>query len=236
MQVIDAPANAGVQWIRQSFALFVAQPAGWISLMSTWFMLTVLLFVVIPLIGPAIATMLQPGLFAGFVIAARDQEAGQRVTISQLFAGFRFNGRALLTLGSISLLAEIGAVVLLGFLGFPRTISLQANGWPDTHAYVQQFDEKMWVVVVAVALMMLIKGIFWFATPLMALQKMQAGHALRWSFYAFIANFVPMVLFALLMSIVFFIGLIPWLLGLLVAMPVFAITHYISCKQVFRPD
>jgi len=236
MQVIDAPANAGVSWIRQSFVMFAAQPAGWISLLSCWMLLTVLVFVVIPVAGPALATMLQPGLFAGFVIAARDQEAGQPVTLSRLFAGFRFNGRALLTLGSVTLLAEIMAVVLLGLLGFPRTIPVEANGWPDMRAYVDLLDGKDWMVFAGVGMMMLIKAVLWFATPLLALHPMRAGHAIRWSFYAFISNFLPLLLFGFLVSGIFFIAAMPWLLGLLVALPMYAIAHYASYRQVFPAD
>jgi uncharacterized membrane protein len=236
MRVIDAPATAGVSWIRQSFTIFTAQPAGWVSLLSCWLLLTLLVFVIVPVAGPALATMLQPGLFAGLVIAARDQEAGHRVTLSQLFAGFRFNGRALLTLGSIALLAEIMAVVLLGLLGFPRTIPVEANGWPDMRAYVQLLEGKEWMVVAGVGMMMLIKGILWFATPVLALNPIRAGHAMRWSFYAFIGNFLPMLLFGLMMSGLLFVAAMPWLLGLLVAMPMYAIAHYASYRQVFRED
>ena len=236
MKVIDAPANAGIGWIRQSFAMFIAQPAGWIALLSCWMLLSLAVFILIPLIGPALSTMLQPGLFGSFIIAARDQEAGKPVTLSQLFAGFRSNGRALLTLGSIALLAEIITVVLLGLLGFPRTIPMEANGWPDMRAYVQLLEGKEWMIGAGVAVMMLIKATLWFATPLLALHPMRTGHALRWSFYAFIGNFLPMLLFGVMMAAVFFFAAMPWLLGMLVAMPVYAIAHYTSYRQVFRPD
>lgn len=236
MLVIDVPANAGVRWIRQSFMTFIAQPAGWISLLSCWLILSAAIFVVIPVVGPALATMLQPALFAGFMIAARDQEAGKPVTLSQLFAGFRFNGRALITLGSMTLLAEILIVVILGLMGFPRTIPMEPNGMPDMRAYVQLLDGKEWMLVVGLALMMLIKAILWFTTPLLAFHSMRVGHAIRWSFYAFIANFLPMLLFGIMMSAIFFFAAMPWFLGLLVAMPLYAIAHYVSYQQVFRID
>jgi len=241
MQVIDAPAKAGASWIRQSFTMFTAQPAGWIALLVSWLMLSVAVFFVIPVIGPALVTMLQPGLFAGFVIAARDQEAGQPVTLSRLFAGFRANGRALVTLGSISLLAEIMVVVILGLLGFPGMAqAIPADGVADLQkfmqAYVDLLEGKEWMLILGMCLLMLIKAVLWFATPLLALQPMRAGHAIRWSFYALIGNFLPMLLFGIMMSGIFFLAAMPWLLGLLVAMPVYAIAHYTSYRQVFGPD
>jgi uncharacterized membrane protein len=241
MHVIDAPANAGIHWIRQSFTLFTAQPAGWISLLACWLMLSVAVFFLVPVVGPALVTMLQPGLFAGLVIAARNQEAGQAVTLPHLFAGLRFNGRALLTLGSISLLAEIVVVVILGLLGFPRaTLAVPADATFDVQkfmqAYVDLLDGKEWMLFFGFALLMLIKAFLWFATPLLALHPMRAGHAIRWSFYAVIGNFLPMLLFGMMIMAIFFVAAIPWLLGLLVATPLYAIAHYTSYRQVFRAD
>lgn len=236
MKVIDAPVSAGARWIGQSWKMFIGQPVGWISLLSCWALLTVTTFIVIPVIGPALGTMLQPGLFAGFLIAARDQEKGVPVTVSQLFGGFRFNGRALLSLGSIALLAELLVMIILSMLGFPRTMTLEANGLPNVRAYMDQFDGKEWLLFAAPALALLIKGILWFATPLLAFHSMPVSHAVRWSFYAFVANFLPMLMLGMLMFGIFFLAAIPMLLGLLVAMPIYALAHYVSYRQVFRVD
>lgn len=236
MKVIDAPARAGAGWVRQSWIMFLGQPAGWIALLSCWALLTLAVVVVVPVVGPALATMLQPGLFAGFMIAARDQEEGIPVTVSQLFAGFRFNGRALISLGSLVLLAELMAMVVLSWVGFPRTIPLEENGLPNVNAYRAMFDGKEWLIVAAPALALLIKGVLWFATPLLAFHPMRVSHAIRWSFYAFVANFLPMLLFGMLMFGILFLAAIPLMLGLLVAMPLYALTHYASYRQVFRED
>ncbi len=236
MNVIDVPARAGAGWIRQSWTMFLAQPAGWIALLSCWALLTIAIVAIVPVVGPALATMVQPGLFAGFLIAARAQEDGIPVTVSQLFAGFRFNGRALISLGSLVLLAELMAMVVLTWLGFPRTIPVAENGLPDIDAYRAMFDGKEWLIFAAPALALLIKGVLWFATPLLAFHSMRVSHAIRWSFYAFIANFLPMLLFGVLMFGILFLAAIPMLLGLLVAMPIYALTHYASYKEVFRED
>lgn len=233
MKVIDVPSAAGSAWIRQAFALFRRQPAGWISLLSCWTLFTVAIFLIVPIVGPALATMLQPALFAGFVLAARDQERDVPVTISYLFAGFRVNGRALVTIGSLALVAEILVVILIGLLGFPRTIPVLESGMPDVQAYWLLLDGKEWLLILGFGLMLLLKGVLWFTTPLLALYPMRPSHAIRWSFYAFIANFLPLLLFGLLMQVIFFFAALPWLLGLLVAMPVYAISHYTSYRQAF---
>jgi uncharacterized membrane protein len=235
MQVIDLPASAGVAWIKMSFALFRAQPGGWISLVSMWLLLTLGLFFV-PLIGAAIATILQPGLFGGFVLAARDQEAGERVGVHKLFDAFRANGRPLVTLGSITLLVEIMLMVLLALMGLPHTISADASGKPDIQAYVNSMEGKEWMVFLAFALVVAIKGALWFSAAILALNQMPATHAIRWSCYALIANIMPMMVFGALMMLIFIIGALPPFLGLLVVTPMYAIAHYVSYRDLFRPS
>ena len=179
--------------------------------------------------------MLQPVLFAGLVQAARDQDAGQPFTVGHLLGGFRFNGRALVSIGSIAQLAEILVMILLDALGFPRT-PISANGLPDMQAFVKLMEGKEWLLFVGFVLVVMIKAILWFATPLLALNQMRAGHAIRWSFYALIANFLPVMLFGAAMLGVFFLAAMPWGLGLLAAIPVYALAHYVSYRQVFPAE
>jgi len=234
MKVIDAPAASGFSWIKQSFRMFIARPGAWIALTSTWMLASMLSFLV-PLIGPAVTIMLQPVLFAGLVQAARDQDAGQPFTVGHLLGGFRFNGRALVSIGSIALLAEILVMILLDALGFPRT-PFSANGLPDMQAFVKLMEGKEWLLFVGFVLVVMIKAVLWFATPLLALNPMRAGHAIRWSFYALIANFLPVMLFGAAMLGVFFLAAMPWGLGLLAAIPVYALAHYVSYRQVFPAE
>src|SRR6185295_15052021 len=119
---------------------------------------------------------------------------------------------------------------------FPRTITLEENGWPNVPAYMAQFDGKEWLIYAATGMALSIKGILWFATPLLAFHPMRVSHAVRWSFYAFIGNFLPLLVFSALMSGIFFLAVVPMLLGLLVAFPIYALMHYASYRQVFRED
>lgn len=233
MQVIDVPASAGIAWIKMSFALFRAQPMGWISLVSAWLLVSLVLFL-IPLIGPALATILQPAFFAGFVLAARDQEAGTPVSVRQLFSALRANGRPLVTLGSITLLAEIMVMVILGLVGFPRIIPADANGLPDVQAYVHLLEGREWMVLLGFGLMLAIKAVLWFSAAILALNPMPATHAIRWSTYALIANFFPMLVFGALLTLIFFLAALPPFIGMLVAMPIYAISHYVSYRELFR--
>ena len=233
MRVIDVPASAGLAWIKMSFALLRAQPLGWLSLMSAWLLATLGLSLV-PIIGGAISYMLQPGFFGGFVIAARDQDNGQPVGVHQLLAAFRFNGRALVTMGSITLLTNIMVVVILGLLGLPLKIATNAEGVPDLVAYARSLQESELLIWFGFALTMAIKGALWFTAAILALNQMPATHAIRWSFYALIANLTPMLIFGALVTTMFLLSVLPFFLGLLVAMPIFAIAHYVSYRELFR--
>lgn len=216
-----------------SFHLFRAQPVGWISLVSAWLLASLGLSLV-PLIGAAIAGILQPGFFGGFVIAARDQEAGQPVGAHQLLAAFRGNGRALVTIGSITLLANLMVVGILGLLGLPLNITQDGDGVPDIRAYARALEGKEWMLWLGIALSMSIKGALWFTAAILALNQMPATHAIRWSCYALIANFFPIFVFGAVMTVIFVLAILPFMLGLLVAMPIFAIAHYVSYRDLFR--
>ena len=234
MQVIDVPASAGITWIKLSFVLFRAQPLGWMSLVFAWLLTSFVLFFV-PLIGGAVATILQPGFFASFVLAARDQEMGKPLGIHQLFAAFRVNGRQLVAIGSITLLADLMVIAILGVLGFPYTIPVDANGMPDMRTYMQLMDGKQWMLVLYFAMMVTINGALWFTAAILALNQMPTTHAIRWSCYALIANFFPMLVFGVVMMTIFLLAALPFFLGLLVAMPIYAIAHYVSYRDLFRP-
>jgi uncharacterized membrane protein len=233
MRVIDVPASAGFAWIKLSFILFRAQPIGWLTLLGAWLLATMgLMF--IPFVGGAVFSILQAGFFAGFVIAARDQEAGLPVGAHQLLAGFRLNGKPLVTIGSITLLANMLVLALLAGLGLSLTMELGADGMPDMASYAQSLTGKEWLMWLGLAMTMVVKGVLWFTCALLALNQMPATHALRWSFYAFIANFTPLLIFAVLMTLIFILATIPFLLGMLVATPIFAIAHYVSYRDTFR--
>ena len=233
MRVIDVPASAGFAWIKMSFLMFRAQPTGWLTLLAAW-LLASLGLLIVPFIGGAIFGILQPGFFASFVIAARDQEAGQPVGLHQLLAAFRFNGKPLVTIGSITLLANLLVFAVLAMLGFPLTMEAGADGMPDMAAYARTLQGKEWIVWLGLALSMVVKGVLWFTCALLALNQMPATHAIRWSFYALVANILPMLVFTALMTAIFIFAAIPFLLGMFIAMPVFAIAHYVSYRDLFR--
>jgi uncharacterized membrane protein len=238
LQVAEVPAGAGVKWIRESFTLLGAQPFGWLSLVAAWFMFSVVGYLFVPLIGPPIIVILQPAFFAGFVLAARAQEAGHPIGTQYLFAAFRVNAQPLITLGCISLLAEIMVMVTIGLLGFHLTLPKEAADAGDfraiASAMARELDGQTGLILLAFAISTLLKAVLWFSAALLALNPMPATHAIRWSCYALIANIVPMLLFAMLLTVMFMAASLPLFLGMVVALPIYAIVHYTSYRDLFR--
>jgi uncharacterized membrane protein len=181
-------------------------------------------------------TMAQPGFFAGFVLACRDQEMGKPVMFSHLFAGFKVSGRTLIQIGAVSLLAEILVLMALSAVGFFDGLSAMKREDLTLETISKAFEGKEAIWFAALAALIAIKGVLWFSAALMAHQPMPATHAIRWSFFALIGNFVPLVFFAILMFMLLTVATLPWLLGLLVFFPIYAITHYTSFKAVFVPN
>lgn len=252
MRVIDAPAGAGRQWIQHAWILYAVQPGAWISLLSAWILLCLLLTFGIPSVGLQIAILLQPAFFGGFAIAARDQEAGLPVTIGHLFAGFHANARGLLTLGGVMLVINILVSVLFRLLGPDELPPADMNDRDAIVKYFNQFGAAEWFAFFGVKIIaLLIDGALWFATPLLALHPMKTSHAIRWSCYAFMANFLPMLLFALTFigmlmmavmlstisaMVVVLLGMFVFGVTVLIVVPLYALTQYTSYRQVFRED
>jgi uncharacterized membrane protein len=230
-KVAEVPATRGVAWLVEAFGLFRRYPLAWIGLCAGWLIITLGLLLV-PLLGGVIANFLQPVFFASFAIAALRQSAGEPVVMGDLFLGFRRNVRALINLGAVLLIVEIAIVVLMAMVGLP--VGGSGDQAPTVAEYLQMLKGKEWILVLGFALTVLVKGALWFAPPLIALHDMPMTHAMRWSMYAALANFGVMVVYGIALVALFFVAVIPWALGLLVAIPLMVISTYIGYREVFE--
>ncbi len=235
MQVIDTPSLSCTRWIKDAFLLFRHQPIAWVGLVAAW-LLVCLFILIVPFIGLSTMHILQPAFFAGFMLACRDQEAGKPVKVAHLFAAFHLGQRtvrSLLMIGAVGLLiSTLMGLALMG-LGMPAEFARDPNGLPDMEAIKIVLQGKEWIVFLGFVLTLLQMGIFWFAPPLLAFTPMPPSHALRWSFFAFLSNLLPMILFTVIMLGAFFLAAMP-LIGLVLWTPLLAISNYTSYRSVFR--
>jgi uncharacterized membrane protein len=231
IRVADVPATRGANWLGEAFALYRQRPIAWIGLCAGWLAITFAL-IVVPLVGGVLANFIQPVFFASFAIVAYRQSAGEPIAMSDLFSGFRHNVRALVNLGALLLLAEIAVFALMAWVGLP--LANDADRSFTIQEYVESLHGKEWILAGGFLLTVMVKGALWFAPPLIAFHQMSTTHAMRWSLYAALSNLGAMIVYGACLLALFFLGAIPWLLGMLVVVPMMAISTFIGYRDVFE--
>jgi hypothetical protein len=232
MKVAEVPASRGAAWLGEAFRLFRGAPLTWIGLCAGWIVITFGLMLV-PLVGMVASNFLQPVFFASFAICAYKQAAGERIAMNDLFTGFRHNVRALINLGALLLLAQLVILVIMAMLGLPTASS--GDRETSIAEYVELLKGKEWILAIGFILTVLVKGALWFAPPLIAFHGMTTVQAMRWSLFAAISNLGAMMVYGTVLLGFFIIALIPWALGLIVVIPLAAISTYIGYRDVFEP-
>ena len=233
VKVAEIPARRGFAWLGAAFHVFRTKPFAWLGLCAGWMLITfVLAFILFPPVGSAIASFLQPVFFASFALAVRKQEQGGEPVMGDLFAGFRTHFRSLVMLGAILTLIELGILMLMGLMGLPTGRELA--GVETIADYVKALKGKEWILLAGFFMTVAAKGALWFAPPLIALHGMSTSHAARWSVYAALANIGAMFAYGLTLMALFLLAMMPWGLGLLVAVPMMAISTYVGYREVFE--
>jgi uncharacterized membrane protein len=205
----------------------------WIGLVAGWIIITLGLLVV-PFLGGVLANFLQPAFFASFAVTAYRQSAGETVALGDLFIGFRRNLRSLVNLGALMLIFEIAIFALMALLGLPMA---NESDQPFTVAeYMDALHGKEWILATGFLLTVVVKGALWYAPPLMVFHEMSTAHAIRWSVYATLSNLGPMVVYGLTLLALFFLALVPWAAGLIVVIPLMAISTWFGYHDVFESE
>jgi uncharacterized membrane protein len=230
-KVAELPASRGAAWLAESFRLFRGAPLAWIGLCAGWMTITLAL-ILVPLVGGVIANFIQPVFFASFAIAAFKQSAGEPIVMGDLFNGFRRNVRPLINLGALLLLFQIAIFALMALLGLP--LSTPSDRSISFAEYLQLFEDKEWILALGFLLTAVVKGALWFAPPLIAFHGMSTMHAIRWSLFAALANIGTMLVYGTLLMLLFILGIVPWALGLLVVIPMMAISTFVGYREVFE--
>lgn len=237
MKVIDVPASSGFRWIKLAWNNhFKKAPLAWMGLMAVWFVVSFGMLI-IPVVGQVAASILQPVFFAGFMLACRTQEQGEMLQVSGIFSALRSgNVRPLLIVGCVLLAGQFLIVMGITALGLPE-LTLTADGKNiDVEAFRTGMQGKEWLIFLFIGLTALLKGALWFVPPLLAFHDMKASHAMRWSVYAFLSNFTALLVYGAIIVVIYLLALLPYGLGLLIAVPVVAISNYTGYSAMFVED
>jgi hypothetical protein len=202
------PAAQGWQWVKRGFALFGRAPLGWIlAAISYWMVMT--LVGILPYLGVAAALVLTPVFSVSFMAMSREVERGGRLELPLLFAGFRAQLPALVTLGAIYLALVIlilAATQIVDDGVLMRWMLLGRRPSPED----AEAGGVGAAALAACALFVPVILAFWFAPVLVAWHGMPAAKALFFSFFAALRNWPAFLVYGVSLAVV--AGLAPGIL------------------------
>lgn len=233
MKVRDLPAVHGWYWIRDAFKLFTKSPALWIALIVVLFVIWIASSIV-PIIGQVVVAVLYPVFIAGLMVGARKVQKDGELELADLFSAFRENLKPIAIVGVISLVLSLivgGIMILMGYKEPPMPASGQA---PDIAALTEYLSVIALPMLVGLALLVPVQMALWFAPPLLIFNKgIGAVDAIKWSFYACVANVMPFLIYGFVLMGLFMLLPFTLFLGVIVLIPVMIISIYTAYEDIF---
>ncbi len=226
-------SGRGWDWIAEGFALFRRQPGMWIL---SALILGLISFGVgiIPVLGSVGNILLLPILEAGLMLGCRAQEQGGELALEHLFAGFKKNTGNLVMVGVFNFvgLVAIGLATMAAVGGSVLMALMHGN---IEHAGIS--------IAAALIAALLIAGLSvplcmatWFAPALIVLHDLAPVEALKASFYGCLRNWLPFLVYGVLLFVLGVAAAIPAGLGYLVLIPVIIASAYTSFRDIFRSE
>jgi hypothetical protein len=233
MKVRDLPAAHGWYWVRDAFKLFAKSPALWIALVVVLLIIW-LVSAIVPIVGQLVVGVLYPVFIAGLMAGARKVQKDGELELADLFSAFRENLKPLATVGLISLVLSLLVGGLMLLMGYKEPPMPAAGQVPDVAVLMEYLSAIALPMLIGLALLIPIQMALWFAPPLLIFNKgMSAVDAIKWSFYACIANVVPFLIYGLVLMGLSMLLPFTLFLGVIVLMPVMMLTIYTSYQDVF---
>ena len=236
-------SGRGVGWLGDGWNLVKGQLGAWILLVIVYLVIEIVLQI-IPFVGGLVAALISPGLVAGMFLAARYSDEGKTVDLNLLFQPLmeaRTRG-PLLTLGAMAIVFSIlmTLVILAMIGGAAGSTSLMENA-NSMDAEAMMMSSMMGMGFGGLLLILILAAVYsmamWFAAPLVLFAGVAPIEAMKLSFKAVLANWLPVLVFGLLVIVLGLVASIPLLLGWLLLMPVLFAAMYVSYKEVFDvPD
>jgi uncharacterized membrane protein len=226
-------AGKGWQWIVDGFGVFRKHPLMWIALTVVLVLMWAVSFV-IPLLGPLLFNLLSPVLFAGLMIGCKAADSGEDLELAHLFAGFRKNPAALVTVGGVYLVGTIvvvGIIIIMAGGSMLPTVLQKSPG--DMQMLAAALRSMALALTFGFALYLPLLMLIWFAPLLVVFHDLSPVEAMKLSFSACVANWLPFLVYGVIILGLWFIASIPLFLGLVVLLPVLICSVYASYKDIF---
>ena len=205
-------ARQGSVWLRRAFSMFMRARLSWTILLLAYFVLMILVRLV-PFLGPALMSIAKPVFAVGLLAAAWTQERGGTPAFGQLFQGFRANLVALLPIGIFFLAGATIAMYGSALVDGGKLVALVTSDarMSDEEIAAAFTDAALQRGILFSALLMVpVLMATWWAPALVVFQDAKAGAALAASLKASLANWKPLLVYAL--TVFLFGGILPGVL------------------------
>ncbi|MFC4160371.1 BPSS1780 family membrane protein [Chitinimonas lacunae] len=237
------PPERGYEWLVQGFRLFQRQPMLWIVMVLVWgFLAVVVMFV--PVVSIA-SPLLMPLMLAGLMVGSAHLAHGRPMEFGHLFTGFH-KPIPLLMAGLPLVLTQIViglllAGVLLTFLGgwlFSSDFQLLLAGKRDIVEVLYEIGfASLYTLLMTTLVGTLLYMVVWFglclAPALIILGRLEPGVAVKASFRAVFANWLPWTIYGIASLLLVLLSLLTLGLGLLVLYPVTFASFYAAYRDIF---
>lgn len=230
-------------YINKGFKLFGNDAGSYIGFTLVSFVIS---FVVglIPFLGTIAGLFVSPALNGGWYIFGQKHNSGQQRSFSNFFDAFKNPPWIQLVLGSlvssifIALAAAViivPAVIFLGAGFITDIMSLQNNTDPDEvmAIFAAIFTGKIFLTILLAALIAsLVAALYIFMPQFIIFRGMAFWDAMEASRKVVMKNYIQVVLFLIVLSIIAFIGALLCGLGLLVAIPLFFLAVHSAFEDI----
>ncbi len=226
-------ASAGLKWVTGAFKLFRKNP---LLLSATFglFMGALIGVDLIPLIGPAFTEILTPLMVASFMAAFRALDQNDDLELPHFLAGLTTRPLPLAMVGALYLAALLLIGKVMQLLGLDMKALGEATNHGDVDAMMTLLQQGGVALLIGVALLTPVLMATWMAPPLILFGNAAPLQSLAISLKACARNVLPLTVYSLvLLPVLLFAGMIPMLLGMLVAGPILMGSLYTAYQDIF---
>ena len=192
----------------------------------------------VPIIGSLAFQIATPVFYGGLIVACRSLERGGDFELEHIFAGFKTQLANLAVIGGVFL---AGMLLIFGvfalFVGFGIVGAMISGNTEDIMPALASSGFAILLgSLVMLALMIPLLMAYWFAPALVIMHGVGAVPAMKASFGACLRNFIPFLVYGIIMMVLVILAMIPLGLGLLVWIPVSFTSTYAAYRDIFTED
>ena len=264
----------GWQWLVGGARLFGKAPGVWL-LMTLCIVIFAIATSLIPLIG-VLLQLLIIIFYSGLLVGCRQLEIGEKLRFSHLFSAFAGSGLKLVCMQIVLTVALIFILIDSAFmLGMLYVVTLELDfplgspgwlfdqpeeGWTGSELF-NEGDHPVLLAIMAVLLILILPVMWailllgsmstWLALQLVVFHQRGIFSSLWASFVAVLVNWLPFLLYGIVMLIAWVIAAIPMFLGfppflvigteaysaahlgLLVFIPIMVTSTYVAYRRIF---